>query len=98
VSAIPPITGASKPKPEQVEALVGILVDREQICMDFLAALSVGIPEDALVDILRSAARGWEQDRAGHFAIKVDKAPGRPVIVRLQPGEEVISRPRRPKM
>lgn len=94
MSAIPPVTGSSKPKPEQVAAIVALLADREQVCMDILAALAV-IPPADLANILRAAARGWEQDKAGHYSIKVGKAQGRPVLVRLQPGDELIGPDRR---
>lgn len=58
------------------------------------SALAV-IPAADLAKIILAAAVGWEQDRAGHYAIKIDKGAGRPVIVRLQPGEQVIGAARR---
>lgn len=94
MSAIPLITGSTPPKPEQVEALARMLAPDEQACIDLATALSVIPPKD-LARILRAAALGWEQDRAGHFSLRIDKGEGRPVMVRLQPGEQIIVERRR---
>ncbi len=94
MSAIPPVTGASAATSEQIEALVRMLAPDEQTCIDLLGALAV-IPSKDLTRIIRAASLGWVQDRAGHYSLRIDKCEGRPAIVRLQPGEQIIGPERR---
>lgn len=54
MSALPPVTGASAPKPEQVEALARLLARDEQTCIDLLTALDT-MPAERIAAVLKAA-------------------------------------------